>query len=102
MTALMMACNCPEQTSPFEETHKIVKILVENGVNVKSINRKRMTALMFAANSGNLLVVKYLLPLSDKDAVDNQRWTVSCFIFNEIYLLRLNILHHLKYIYRNS
>lgn len=79
MTALMMACNCPQQTSPFDETYKIVKMLVENGANVKSINRKRMTALMFAANAGNLLVVKYLLPLSNKDALDNQKWTVSSF-----------------------
>lgn len=81
MTPLMMSCNCPEQTSSFEQSYKIVKILVENGANVKSINRKRMTALMFAANSGNLQVVKFLLPLSDKDAVDNQRWTVSCLTF---------------------
>lgn len=73
----MMACNCPPQTSPYEESYKIVKMLVENGANVKSINRKRMTALMFAANAGNLMVVKYLLPISDKEAVDNQRWNVS-------------------------
>lgn len=79
MTALMMACNCPQQTSPFEESYKIVKMLVENGANVTTTNRKRMTALMFAANSGNLLIVKYLFPLSNKCAVDNQKWTVSWF-----------------------
>lgn len=26
---------------------------------------------------GNLLVVEYLLPVSNKEAVDNQRWNVS-------------------------
>lgn len=77
MTTLMMACNCPSDTSPYEETYKIVKILIENGANAKSINRKRINALMFAANAGNLMVVKYLFPLSDTKAVDNQRWTVS-------------------------
>lgn len=77
MTLLMMACNCPAETAPFEESCKIVKILIENGANARSINRKRITALMFAANAGNLSVVKYLFPYSDKTAVDNQRWTVS-------------------------
>ncbi|XP_018578461.1 ankyrin repeat, SAM and basic leucine zipper domain-containing protein 1-like, partial [Anoplophora glabripennis] len=74
-TALMMACNCPNTTSPFEKSLEVIKQLVENGANVKEINRKRMTALMFAANNGNLKAVQYLLPLSIKNAEDNQRWT---------------------------
>ncbi|CAH1999900.1 unnamed protein product [Acanthoscelides obtectus] len=73
-TALMMACNCPSQTSPYSDTMKIIKLLVEKGANVKSINHKRMTALMLAASNGHLVAVKYLLPLSNKDAVDNQGW----------------------------
>lgn len=75
-SALMMACNCPSTTSPFEKTLDIIKQLVKNGAIVKAINRKRMTALMFAASNGNLKAVEYLLPLSNKDAIDNQRWTV--------------------------
>ncbi|KAJ8918142.1 hypothetical protein NQ315_011599 [Exocentrus adspersus] len=74
-SALMMACNCPNSTSPFTESLNVIKQLVENGADVKAINRKRMTALMFAANNGNLEAVRYLLPLSDKNAEDNQRWT---------------------------
>ncbi|KAJ8945177.1 hypothetical protein NQ314_009309 [Rhamnusium bicolor] len=74
-TALMMACNCPKNTSPFAESLDVIKQLVEQGANVKAINRKRMTALMFAANVGNLPAVKYLLPLSNRNAEDNQRWT---------------------------
>ncbi|KAG5894902.1 hypothetical protein JTB14_030607 [Gonioctena quinquepunctata] len=82
ITALMMACNCPKPTSPFTESLKVIERLVDNGANPKSINRKRMTALMFSANVGNLPAVKYLLPLSDKNAEDNQRWTVLFWAVN--------------------
>ncbi|XP_050303429.1 ankyrin repeat, SAM and basic leucine zipper domain-containing protein 1-like [Anthonomus grandis grandis] len=75
MTVLMMACNCPEYTAPFEKSFKVIKLLVDNGANVKQINRKRMDALMYAACNGNLLAVEYLLPKSAKQAVDNQKWS---------------------------
>ncbi|CAG9833964.1 unnamed protein product [Diabrotica balteata] len=81
-TALMLACNCPRETSPYTESLKIVKLLVEKGANVKATNRKKMTALMFAADAGNLPVVKYILPLSDKDAQDNQKWNVLFWAVN--------------------
>ncbi|XP_028138661.1 ankyrin repeat, SAM and basic leucine zipper domain-containing protein 1 [Diabrotica virgifera virgifera] len=81
-TALMLACNCPRETSPYTESLKIVKLLIEKGVNVKATNRKKMTALMFAADAGNLPVVKYILPLSDKDAQDNQKWNVLFWAVN--------------------
>lgn len=74
VTPLMMACNSPSYTVPFNKSLEVVKLLVNNGANVKAINRKRMDALMHAACNGNLLVVEYLLPLSNKEAVDNQRW----------------------------
>lgn len=78
----MMACNCPKETSPFENTLDIIKELIEYGANVTAINRKRITPLMFAANNGHLEAVKYLLPLSNKNAEDNQRWTVSISLKN--------------------
>lgn len=74
-TTLMMACSCPKETSPYTETSKVIKLLVKQGVDVKAVNKTRMTALMFAANVGNLPAVEFLLPLSDKDAEDNQKWT---------------------------
>ncbi|CAH1115420.1 unnamed protein product [Psylliodes chrysocephalus] len=81
-TALMMACSCPKETSPYSESLKVIKNLVGKGANVKATNRKRMTALMFAADTGNLPAVKYLLPLSDKNAEDNQRWTALFWAVN--------------------
>ncbi|KAJ8970952.1 hypothetical protein NQ317_014060 [Molorchus minor] len=81
-TPLMMACNCPKNTSPYKKSLEVIKQLVETGANVKAINRKRMTALMFASNNGNLEAVKYLLPLSDKDAEDNQKWTALFWAVN--------------------
>ncbi|XP_056633989.1 uncharacterized protein LOC130443409 [Diorhabda sublineata] len=74
-TTLMMACNCPKETSPCTETLKVIRLLVNHGVDVKAVNKTRMTALMFAANVGNLPAVQFLLPLSNKDAEDNQKWT---------------------------
>ncbi|XP_023025011.2 ankyrin repeat, SAM and basic leucine zipper domain-containing protein 1 [Leptinotarsa decemlineata] len=82
MTTLMMACNCPKETADFSQSLEIIKLLVDFGVNPKSINRKRMTALMYAANSGNLPAVEYLLPLSDKNAEDNQKWTALFWAVN--------------------
>ncbi|CAG9862166.1 unnamed protein product [Phyllotreta striolata] len=74
-TALMMAANCPKETSPYEHSLQVARYLVEHGAKVKTIDRKRITPLMFASNAGNLLLVKYLLPISDKQAQDNQKWT---------------------------
>lgn len=73
----MAACKCPESTTPFSEAQKVVDLLVKHGADVNAATRKRMTPLMYAASSGNVEVVRYLLPLVNKEAVDNQGWTVS-------------------------
>lgn len=72
----MAACNCPSTTSPFAKTADIALQLIEKGIDVNAITRKRMTALMYAASSGNTEIVSFLLPICDKDARDNQGWTV--------------------------
>ncbi|XP_066144033.1 ankyrin repeat, SAM and basic leucine zipper domain-containing protein 1 [Euwallacea fornicatus] len=74
VTPLMMACSCPSYTAPYQKSFEVVKLLVEKGAVVTVINRKKMDALMYAASNGNLLVVEYLLPKANKEAVDNQRW----------------------------
>lgn len=48
----MMACNCPDYTAPFEKSLAVVKLLIEHGASVQTINRKRMDALMYAACNG--------------------------------------------------
>ncbi|XP_048524666.1 ankyrin repeat, SAM and basic leucine zipper domain-containing protein 1 isoform X2 [Dendroctonus ponderosae] len=75
VSPLMMACNCPDYTAPFEKSLEVIKLLVENGASVQAINRKRMDALMYAACNGHLPAVEYLLPKSNKQAVDNQQWS---------------------------
>lgn len=72
----MAACSCPPTCAPPESVLDVVKQLIDKGADVSAITRKRMTALMFACNSGNLEVVRLLLPLSDKFATDNQGWNV--------------------------
>ncbi|KAL3276688.1 hypothetical protein HHI36_012058 [Cryptolaemus montrouzieri] len=81
-TTLMLACNCPETTTPFEESCKVIELLLDMGVNPKIINRKRMTALMFAANNGNLEALELLFPVSDCKAEDNQNWNVLFWAVN--------------------
>lgn len=54
ITPLMMACNCPDYTSPQEKSFEVVKLLVEKGARTDAINRKRMDALMYAACNGNI------------------------------------------------
>ncbi|VEN33586.1 unnamed protein product [Callosobruchus maculatus] len=98
-TALMMACNCPNQTSPYSESIKIIKLLVEKGADAKSINNKRMTALMFAASNGHLEAVKFLLPFSNKNAVDNQGWNALFWAVstNEIQVVKYLLEQNLDY-----
>lgn len=72
----MAACNCPSSCSSYENVLDVVQQLVDKGANVDAVNRKRMTALMFACSTGNVEVVKLLLPLSNKFATDNQGWNV--------------------------
>nr|CAI5860872.1 unnamed protein product [Callosobruchus analis] len=91
-TALMMACNCPNQTSSYSESMKIIQLLVDKGANVKSINHKRMTALMFAASNGHLEAVKFLLPFSNKNAA--LFWAVST---NEIEVVSYLLEQQLDY-----
>lgn len=76
-TILMAACSVPETCAAASDILNVVQQLVDHGANINAITRKRMTALMYAASNGNIDVVKLLLPLSDKFAVDNQGWTVS-------------------------
>lgn len=59
VTPLMMACNSPSYTVPFNKSLEVVKLLVNNGANVKATNRKRMDALMHAACNGWTECVKY-------------------------------------------
>lgn len=73
----MAACNCPSSCSPPEKSLDVVKQLLENGADVNALTRRRMTALMYACSNGNLEVVKLLLPLSNKFAIDNQGWNVG-------------------------
>lgn len=73
----MAACNCPNTCADPKESFEIAKYLVGNGANVNATTRKRINALMFAASSGNLEIVKFLLSLCNKFAVDNQGWNVS-------------------------
>lgn len=80
-TALMAACNCPSSCSSPERVLAVVKQLINKGANINAVTRRRMTALMYACSSGNLEVVKLLLPLSNKFATDNQGWNVSFKIF---------------------
>lgn len=70
----MAACSCPE--SETTQTLEAVTYLIENGANVKATNRKRKTALMFAAGAGNVQVINKLLPICDMNVVDNQGWNV--------------------------
>ncbi|KAF7282641.1 hypothetical protein GWI33_002238 [Rhynchophorus ferrugineus] len=75
VTPLMLASSRRTTRSiKSEDIMGIVKLLVENGANVKALDRTRKTALMYAAYEGNLNVVQYLLPLSDREASDNQLW----------------------------
>lgn len=48
----MMASNSPSYTVPFDKSLEVVKLLVNNGADVKATNRKRMDALMHAACNG--------------------------------------------------
>lgn len=77
----MAACSCPSTCADPKDSFEIAKYLFEKGANVNAITRKRINALMFAASSGNLEIVKFLLPLCNKFAVDNQGWTVSQLLF---------------------
>lgn len=77
----MAACSIPETCASRSHAFNVVQQLVEKGANINTITRKRMTALMYACSNGNLDIVQYLLPLSEKFAVDNQGWNVSTLQF---------------------
>lgn len=71
----MKACSIVQQCSQ-EVCLEIIKLLVENGANVQAVDRKRVTPFMMVAANGNLEAVKFLMPLSNKNALDNQKWNV--------------------------
>ncbi|RZC42622.1 ankyrin repeat, SAM and basic leucine zipper domain-containing protein 1 [Asbolus verrucosus] len=74
-TALMLTCNIAAEDEDMKSNVlACCKLLLDNGIDPNTINRKRRTALMSAAYNGHLEVVKLLLPLTNKDAEDNQRW----------------------------
>lgn len=82
-TPLMAACSCPAGTSSFDNVVKVVSKLLEHKADVDAINRKRITPFMFAANAGNVEVVKMLGPLvKDKEMEDNQGWTALFWAVN--------------------
>lgn len=72
----MAACKCPQTCAPEEDVLNVVKLLADKGADVNAVNRKRITPLMYACSSGHLEVVKFLLPVSNKFATDNQGWNV--------------------------
>lgn len=78
----MLACSfTSEDESTSKKVLNVVTLLLKSGADVSLIDRKRRTALMLAAHNGHLEVVKLLLPLSDIEAEDNQRWTVKKTIY---------------------
>lgn len=89
LTALMAACKCPDGTSPYENSAECVQLLIDYGIDVNLKNRKRMTALMFAASSGNHLAVEKLLPICDIHALDQQGWHALFWAVND---KRINIV----------
>lgn len=74
-TALMAACSCTKYTSPYERSLETAKLLVENGAELEKVDRKRMTAFLFAASSGNTLLIEYLMPMVNIFVEDNQGWS---------------------------
>lgn len=81
-TPLMLACNCPKSTSSFDNSTKIIECLLNLKVDPNVVNRKRMNALMFAANNGNLEAVKILAPVTNLQAQDNQNWNALFWAVN--------------------
>lgn len=77
----MLLCNIKtKDEATKEKIFSCVKLLLNKEANVNLVDKKRRTAIMFAANNGHLEIVKLLLPLVDKDAEDNQNWNVNKYI----------------------
>ncbi|XP_022919371.2 ankyrin repeat, SAM and basic leucine zipper domain-containing protein 1 [Onthophagus taurus] len=74
-TALMATSSCTKETCSYEQSYKTLKILLNAGCDPTMINRKRMTALMYASSYGNCLIVEELLKSDNKEVEDNQGWT---------------------------
>ncbi|KAI4459546.1 ankyrin repeat sam and basic leucine zipper domain-containing protein 1 [Holotrichia oblita] len=81
-TPLMAAASCPKTTSGYENSLLVVCQLLKNKVDANAKTRKRETALMFAAMTGNCSIIKELLPYCDKYAEDNQGWTALFWAVN--------------------
>lgn len=73
----MLACGNSSDEKSATDKLRTVRLLVESGANVHEVDRKRKTVLMYAAGNSHLDVVEFLLPLCrNKEAKDNQKWTV--------------------------
>lgn len=75
-TVLMAACACPKTCNSFSNSFHVAKLLIDNGANLNAQDRTRMTPLLYAAKSGNLELLEYLLSVCNKDDQDNQGWNV--------------------------
>ncbi|KAF5289513.1 hypothetical protein FQA39_LY15068 [Lamprigera yunnana] len=73
-SVLMMACDYSESLSLSEKSLKIVKTLLEHGVDTNAITKKKETALMFAACKGNVDIIRELLPHCDIFLKDYRGW----------------------------
>lgn len=75
----MLLCSAASEKA--ENIVACLQLLIEKGADVNAVDRRRKTAIMYAAQSGYVEIIKILLPLVDKHAEDNQRWTVSITYF---------------------
>lgn len=71
----MLLCSASSENE--ENLLVCLQLLIDKGADVNAVDRRRKTAFMYAAQAGYVNIIKTLLPLTNKHAEDNQRWTVS-------------------------
>ncbi|XP_044729691.1 ankyrin repeat, SAM and basic leucine zipper domain-containing protein 1 [Chrysoperla carnea] len=76
-TPLMAVCSCELERD--ENLVQCASDLISFNAKVKVADRYGMTPLMFAALHGHEQLVSLLMPLSDLEAVDTQKWTALFF-----------------------